>query len=148
MFLTDKEIKKFGFHSNEEDIKSCTLNLHVSKIYDINTGEKDLPGQGITMGGFDYPRHMTFLTEEEIKLDNSTVGLVFGRQRYALKNVLVFPGIVHPGFSGRLLIQTVCLAGSARIEKGDPIAYIAFSKTESEVENPLDVNKWKRDLGL
>jgi len=148
MFLSDKNIKKLGFHTNEADIRACTLYLHVSKTFDLNNKEKDLPGNGITMGGFEYPRHMTFLTKEEINLDNSTVGLVFGRQEFALRNLLVFPGIVHPGFSGQLFIQTICLGGNVRIQEDDPIAYIAFSKTESEVENPLDMNKWKRKHGL
>ncbi len=148
MFLPDKDIKKLGFHENEADIKACTLNLHVSKTYDINKKEKDLPSNGIPMGGFEYPRHMTFLSKEIIKLDDSTVGLVFGRQEYALRNLLVFPGIVHPGFSGPLFLQAICLGGNVRVQKSDPIAYIAFSKTESEVENPLDMDKWKSKHGF
>ena len=148
MFLTDGDIRKFGIHASEDDIKPSSLNLHISKTYDPNNGPEDIKGQGLPMGGFEYPRHMTFLTEEKITLDKSTVGLVFGRQTYALKNVLVFPGLVHPTFSGNLLLQVICLSGKAMIKKGDPIAYITFAKTGSDNEKTVDNEQRNRKLGL
>ncbi|TFH39884.1 MAG: hypothetical protein E4G94_10455 [ANME-2 cluster archaeon] len=148
MFLTDNDIRKFGIHMSEDDIKPSSLNLHVSKTYDSNDGPKDIKGRGFPMGGFEYPRHMTFVTEEKITLDKSTIGLIFGRQTHALQNVLVFPGLVHPTFSGYLLLQVVCLSGKAIIEKGDPIAYITFAKTGSDNEKTVDNEQRNRKLGL
>ena len=148
MFLSSEQIKEFGFHKNEQDIESCTLQLHVSKIL-VNGEEKEIDGDVIIMGGYEYPRHMTFLTEEKINLDNSIIGFVYGRQSYAVKSVLVFPGIVHPGYNHRLILQVVCLGGQATIRKGDPIAYIAFAKTDSKTNKPIDLEEtWIKSTKL
>lgn len=138
MFLSSEQIQKLGF--DEKDLESCTVKLHVSKYLE-NGKEIDFKGDSLIMGGYEYPRHMTFITEEEMNLDNGTVGLIFGRQSYAIKSVLVFPGIVHPGYNKKLLLQVVCLGPQAIIRKGDPIAYIAFAQTDSKTNKPIDLDE-------
>ena len=146
MFLSYGQIKELGFHVNEDDIESCTLRLHISEICD-NGEKKNIKGDSVTMGGYEYPRHMTFITKEKVDLDNGTVGIIFGRQTYALNNVLIFPGFVHPGYNKRLLLQVVCLGGEVTISKRDPIAYIAFAKTDPKTNKPINLTQtWYKNI--
>jgi len=146
MFLSSGQIKELGFNVKEDGMESCTLRLHISTIFE-NGEEKEIKGDSVTMGGYEYPRHMTFYTEEKIKLDAGTVGIVFGRQTYAIKNILIFPGFVHPGYDKRLLLQVVCLGGEATISKRDPIAYIAFAKTDPKTNEPINLTQtWLKNI--
>lgn len=145
MFLSDNEIKKFDFYKQGYETTANTLILHIAKEFKSGVlFEKLKDFSGDFIGGFEYPRNRSFWSKEKVTLDNETIGIVFGRQQLAAGGVLVFPGFIHPGFDGRLLINAICLGPKFFIEKEAPIAYVAFAKS-NPVEKPFDVSSWYRN---
>jgi len=143
MFLGDEEIKKLGFFKQNYELVANTLILHVAKRFEPGTPFEDaeeFPGGFI--GGFEYPSHISFWTKESIKIEKNMIGIIFGKQSFASRGILVFPGFVHPGFDGNLILSLICLGSKTRIEKTSGIAYIAFAKTESDVRNLFDNDNW------
>jgi len=147
MFLSDKQIKEyFDVYEKGYQTTSNTLNLHIAKEFKEGllfekTGEFTAGYIGGSQEG--YPRQKSFWSEETVSLNEETIGILFGRQHYASKGLLVFPGFIHPGFDGRLLINAINLGPKILLNRGDAIAYVAFAKT-NPVENKFDVADWYR----
>ncbi len=75
--------------------------------------------------------------------DFDIIGIVFGSQSLASRGILVFPGFIHPGWKGHLIINAITLSPSQKmIGNNAVLAYAAFAKTEEKVENLYDVDKW------
>jgi hypothetical protein len=152
LFLSDRQIKDFDFFNQGYKIVSNTLVLHIAKEFEkgiLFENTKDFLGEYI--GGYEYPRssrRRAFWSEEKITLDRETLGIVFGRQKMAADGILVFPGFIHPGFDGRILVNAVSFGPKTFIEKNSEIAYVAFARS-NPVEHPFNVGNWYRDsLGI
>jgi deoxycytidine triphosphate deaminase len=145
VFLNDKQLKEFDFYRRGYETVSNTLVLHIAKEFKkgvLFEKSKDFDGEFI--GGLEYPRHKIFWSEEQVTLNAETIGLVFGRQKMATDGILVFPGFIHPGFDGRLLISVINLGNKAFLEKRAGIAYVAFAKS-NPVEKTFDVSDWYKN---
>jgi len=146
MFLNDKQIKEaFDLYGHGYETISNTLKLHIAKEFKEGIlFEKTKDFSAMFIGGSEYLPSRSFWSEEELTLDDRTIGILFGRQQFASKGLLVFPGFVHPGFEGRLIINAINLGSKILLNKGDPIAYVAFAET-SPVEETFDVPNWYKN---
>lgn len=149
MFLNDRQIRESDFFNQEYKLVANTLVLHIDREFKKGKLFDDTDEfLGEYIGGFEYPKSKAFWSREEINLDNKTIGIVFGRQKMAANGILVFPGFIHPGFNGRILINAVCLGSKILIEKNLEIAYIAFAES-NPIENAFNLNNWYIDsLGI
>lgn len=154
MFLTDRQIREKRFFKSEYELKANTLRLHIAKKYE--DGQKNFDTaeyyEGGYIGGFDYPAHITFWSEEVVDLgrdpnnesENDTIGILFGSQDFASMGIMVFPGFIHPGWKGHLIMHAICLSGKKKIEKGAALAYVAFAATDGKLDKPYDMTTWLR----
>lgn len=158
MFLTDSQIKNLKFFKPEYELKSNTLLLHVSKSYveGENNYDQAKNFNGGYLGGLEYPGQRSFWVKETIDLskydgekNSDIIGIVFGTQNLAARGVLVFPGFIHPGWKGNLIINAITLtAGKKFIEKNAVIAYVAFAETSGKIETLYNTEEWLNEMAL
>jgi len=48
------------------------------------------------------PEFLSVMTNEDIALSENEVGFIVGKKKVSLKGVLCQPGVVHPGWRGKL----------------------------------------------
>ncbi len=154
MFLTDTQIKELRFFRPDYELKANTMKLHIAKKYEEGQTDFNVAKyyEGGFIGGFDYPAHITFWSKEEVDLkrvpnsdcDHDIIGVLFGSQDFASRGIMVFPGFIHPGWQGHLIMHAICLSGKKKIEKNATLAYVAFAKTDGKVESLYDSATWLR----
>lgn len=139
MILSDKEI--YDLVSKVEllhpfDEKQLTPNgydVSVENIEAINNSNKILSRET----DFFVPKKTTFivLTVEKINMPANVVGRLSIKTKYARKGLILSPGVVDAGFSGKL---NLCMYNAndqpIEIEKTKPIVQLVFEKMEGTSE--------------